>query len=50
MFAIARRFGDMTYGNAFVMLTLTTLFWGGNTVAGRLAVGEVSPMMVVFLR
>lgn len=50
MFAIARRFGDLTYGNAFVMLTLTALFWGGNTVAGRLAVGEVSPMMVVFLR
>ncbi|MBG6173901.1 drug/metabolite transporter (DMT)-like permease [Labrenzia sp. EL_208] len=50
MFAIARRFGDLTYGNAFVMLTLTTLFWGGNTIAGRLAVGEVSPMMVVFLR
>ncbi|WP_299480031.1 DMT family transporter [uncultured Roseibium sp.] len=50
MFAIARRFGDVTYGNAFVMLTLTALFWGGNTVAGRLAVGEVSPMMVVFLR
>lgn len=50
MFAIARRFGDLTYGNAFVMLTLTTLFWGGNTIAGRLAVGEVSPMMIVFLR
>ncbi|MTI05164.1 DMT family transporter [Roseibium denhamense] len=33
-----------------LMLGLTTLFWGGNTVAGRLAVGEVSPMVVVFLR
>ncbi|TYC68068.1 DMT family transporter [Stappia sp. BW2] len=33
-----------------LMLTLTSLFWGGNTVAGRLAVGEVSPMVVVFLR
>ena len=32
------------------MLTLTALFWGGNTIAGRLAVGDVSPMMVVFLR
>ncbi|WP_305984276.1 DMT family transporter [Roseibium sp. MMSF_3544] len=50
MIAIARRFGDLTYGNAFVMLTLTALFWGGNTIAGRLAVGDVSPMMVVFLR
>ncbi|TYC52899.1 DMT family transporter [Rhodobacterales bacterium] len=33
-----------------VMLGLTTLFWGGNTVAGRMAVGEVSPFVVVFLR
>lgn len=50
MIALAKRFGDLTYGNAILMLTLTTLFWGGNTVAGRLAVGEVSPMIVVFLR
>ncbi|MCV0427195.1 MAG: DMT family transporter [Roseibium sp.] len=50
MFAIAKRFGDLTYGNAYLMLALTALFWGGNTVAGRLAVGEVSPMVVVFLR
>ncbi|PVB63206.1 EamA family transporter [Labrenzia sp. 011] len=33
-----------------LMLGLTALFFGGNTVAGRLAVGEVSPMVVVFLR
>ncbi|WP_298813643.1 DMT family transporter [uncultured Roseibium sp.] len=50
MRALAKRFGDLTFGNAIVMLGLTTLFWGGNTVAGRLAVGEVSPMAVVFLR
>ncbi len=31
-------------------MIFTTLFWGGNVVAGRLAVGEVSPMAVVFLR
>jgi drug/metabolite transporter (DMT)-like permease len=50
MIALAKRLGDLTYGNAILMLALTTLFWGGNTVAGRLAVGEVSPMVVVFLR
>lgn len=50
MQAFVKRFGDLTYGNALLMLVLTTLFWGGNTVAGRLAVGEVSPMIVVFLR
>lgn len=50
MLAFVTRFGGLTYGNAILMLGLTTLFWGGNTVAGRLAVGEVSPMVVVFLR
>ncbi len=50
MLAFATRFGSLTYGNAILMLGLTTLFWGGNTVAGRLAVGQVSPMIVVFLR
>ncbi|MTI42771.1 DMT family transporter [Roseibium hamelinense] len=33
-----------------LLLVLTTLFWGGNTVAGRLAIGEVSPLIVVALR
>lgn len=35
---------------AYLLLTLTSLCWGGNAVLGRLAVGEVSPMMVVSLR
>jgi len=39
-----------TWGQAYVLLTLTTLMWGGNAVAGRLAVGEVSPMMLTCLR
>lgn len=38
------------YANAPLMLCLATLGWGGNTVASRLAVGEVSPMMLIFLR
>ena len=50
MYALVKYFGGLTYGNAIFMLGLTALFWGGNTVAGRLAVGEVSPMIVVFLR
>jgi drug/metabolite transporter (DMT)-like permease len=33
-----------------VLLMLTAIFWAGNTVAGRLAVGHVSPMMLVILR
>src|SRR5215213_9351517 len=31
-------------------LGLRTFFWGGNVVAGKLTVGEVSPMAVTFLR
>lgn len=50
MFSLVTRIGGRSYGNAILMLGLTTLFWAGNTVAGRLAVGEVSPMVVVFLR
>jgi drug/metabolite transporter (DMT)-like permease len=38
------------YANAPLMLCLATLGWGSNTIASRLAVGEVSPMMLIFLR
>lgn len=38
------------YASPVLLLLLTTLFWGGNAVAGRLAIGEVSPIAVVFLR
>jgi drug/metabolite transporter (DMT)-like permease len=37
-------------GRAYFLLTLTTACWGGNAVFGRLAVGEVSPMLLVSLR
>ena len=32
------------------MLVLATLAWGSHTIAGKLSVGEVSPMMLIFLR
>jgi drug/metabolite transporter (DMT)-like permease len=38
------------YGRPYLLLTLTVLMWGGNAVASRLAVGEVSPMTFTFLR
>jgi drug/metabolite transporter (DMT)-like permease len=38
------------YANASIVLCLATFGWGTNTVASRLAVGEVSPMMLIFLR
>ena len=33
--------------SAYLLLALTALFWGGNSVAGRMAVGEISPMLLV---
>ncbi|MCM2290978.1 DMT family transporter [Allorhizobium sp. BGMRC 0089] len=35
---------------AYVYLALATLFWGGNAVAGKLAVGHISPMLLTFSR
>jgi len=37
-------------GRAYMLLTLTTLCWGANSVFGRLAVDEISPMLLVSLR
>ncbi|MGD8809970.1 MAG: DMT family transporter [Gammaproteobacteria bacterium] len=35
---------------AYAFLTTTALCWGANAIFGRLAVGEVSPMLLVSLR
>lgn len=35
---------------AYLLLCLTTLFWGGNAIAGKLAVGHISPMLLVTIR
>jgi drug/metabolite transporter (DMT)-like permease len=43
-------FLSRAYGSAPLLLCLATLGWGGNTIAGRFAVGEVSPMLLLFLR
>ena len=32
------------------MLTLCALFWAGNTVAGRLAIGQITPFTLVLMR
>ena len=36
--------------NPHFLLTLTSIFWALNTVAGRAAVGEVSPLLIVSVR
>lgn len=38
------------YRHPYLLLTLSPLFWAGNTVASRLAVGEVSPMALTTYR
>ncbi|HHZ08367.1 MAG TPA: DMT family transporter [Rhizobiales bacterium] len=35
---------------AYILLLLTTLFWGGNAIAGKLAIGHVSPMLLTTAR
>ncbi len=34
----------------YLILTVTSLSWASNAIAGRMTVGEISPLMVVFLR
>ena len=36
--------------HAYLLLVLTTLFWGANAVAGKLAVGHISPMLLNSMR
>ncbi len=35
---------------SYLFLIVTTLAWGGNAVAGKLAIGHVSPMVLTFSR
>lgn len=36
--------------NAYILLVLTMLFWAGNSIAGKIAVGHVSPMLLNTMR
>ncbi len=38
------------WANPYLLLALTTLLWGGNAIASRLAVDNVSPMALTSLR
>ena len=38
------------WSRPIVLLTLSTIFWGGNAVAGRFAVGYISPFLLTHLR
>lgn len=41
---------QIMYRNAYLLLVLTMLFWAGNAIAGKLAVGHVSPMLLTGIR
>ncbi|HJU31836.1 MAG TPA: DMT family transporter [Hyphomicrobiaceae bacterium] len=45
-----RRSAERLYGWPGLLLALAAVFWAGNTVAGRLAVGQISAFELVFLR
>ncbi len=45
-----RALADRLWSNPYALLGSTSLFWAGNAVAGRAAVGEISPLLLTFLR
>jgi len=45
-----RRLTQALYRWPGLLLTLAAVFWAGNTVAARLAIDQISPFMLVFLR
>jgi drug/metabolite transporter (DMT)-like permease len=45
-----RRFLNWLDHQPYVLMLLTTLYWGGNVVAGKLAATDVSPLVITFIR
>jgi drug/metabolite transporter (DMT)-like permease len=43
-------FGGWLFDRPYLLLTLTTLFWAGNAVAGKLAAGVIPPFTLTGLR
>jgi drug/metabolite transporter (DMT)-like permease len=41
---------NRSLASAYLLLTLTALFWAGSVIVARIAVGEVPPMALNFLR
>ncbi len=50
MRARAVRLGHLLYDQPYILLALCSLFWGGNAVASRIAIGQISPMALTALR
>jgi drug/metabolite transporter (DMT)-like permease len=45
-----RRLGGWIYHQPYLLLSLTSLFWAGNTVLGRFIAGHVPPVTLAFIR
>jgi drug/metabolite transporter (DMT)-like permease len=45
-----KRLAHRFYSWPSLLLTLTCLLWAGNTIAGRLAVNQITPLTLTFLR
>jgi len=41
---------DRVFGNAYIVLVIAPLLWGGNAVAGRFAAGEWEPFTITAVR
>lgn len=48
--AAPRQLGTALWGNAWLLLSLTMLFWAGNAVVGRAVAGAVPPVTLAFWR
>jgi drug/metabolite transporter (DMT)-like permease len=48
--ANSARAGGWLFDQPYLLLSLTSLFWAGNTVLGRFVVGHVPPMTLAFIR
>jgi drug/metabolite transporter (DMT)-like permease len=44
------RVGGWLFDQPYLLLSLTSLFWAGNTVLGRFIVGHVPPVTLAFIR
>ena len=48
--SVLTRAGERLYRMPVLLLVLCAIFWAGNTVAARLAIGEIDPFMLTALR
>jgi drug/metabolite transporter (DMT)-like permease len=44
------RVGGWLFDQPYLLLSLTSLFWAGNTILGRFIVGHVPPVTLAFIR